>query len=348
MGLVDPLVRVSVDMDSKFTRLILPKLEKLHSLKSAEPLDGYVVCLLLLLSLSGVAHAQQTSVPADYIQYVRSTIISVFNDGSAEVKQTLVLPDNISSLTIPLFAKQVGNILALNQGGSPVSYAISGGNIALYTLGATLVSLEYGTDALTSKQGTVWDVSFDSPFNMTLVLPSQSTILSFSGAPTTLSTANGSPTLVLAAGSWDISYGLPIGVSTSTKSTTTATGNSGTTTTQSTGPKPTPLTPLMSPLTITAGAVAIVVAAAAFLARGRIRVIGASAGLRFDDREILRFMKEKGGKVIEREIRERFSLARTSAWRQAKRLERLGYVRISKLGTQNQIELLREDFELPR
>lgn len=102
----------------------------------------------------------------------------------------------------------------------------------------------------------------------------------------------------------------------------------------------------MSPLPIAAGAVAVVIAAAAFLTRGRIRATGASAGLRFDDKEILRFMKEKGGRVIEREIRERFSLARTSAWRQAKRLERLGYVRISKLGTQNQIELLREDFEL--
>ncbi len=335
-----------MDMDSKFTRLILRKREKLHRLKSAVSLGGFVVCFLLLLSMGAVAHAQQTSVPVDYVQYVRSTVLSVFNDGSAEVNQTLVLPDNITSITIPVLAKQVGNVLAMNQAKSPVSYAISGGNIALYTLGDTLVSLNYETDALTSKQGTVWDVSFTSPFNMSLILPFQATILSFSGAPTSLSTANGIPTLVLIAGTWDISYGLPIGVASSTKSSTTATGNSGTTTTQSTGPNSSPLTPLMSPLPIAAGAVAVVIAAAAFLTRGRIRATGASAGLRFDDKEILRFMKEKGGRVIEREIRERFSLARTSAWRQAKRLERLGYVRISKLGTQNQIELLREDFEL--
>jgi len=56
-------------------------------------------------------------------------------------------------------------------------------------------------------------------------------------------------------------------------------------------------------------------------------------------------VKEKGGRAIEAEIREHFSLPRTSAWRQAKRLERLGFVKISKLGTQNQVELVRGDFE---
>ncbi len=54
---------------------------------------------------------------------------------------------------------------------------------------------------------------------------------------------------------------------------------------------------------------------------------------------MLRFIKEKGGKAIEAEIREHFRIPRTSAWRQAKRLEKLGYVRINKMGSQNQVEL---------
>ena len=45
------------------------------------------------------------------------------------------------------------------------------------------------------------------------------------------------------------------------------------------------------------------------------------------------------------EIRERFSIPRTSAWRQARRLEKLGFVKISKLGTQNQVELVKGDFD---
>jgi len=308
-------------------------------LKALQSLSGYALCFILLLTLAGVANAQQAGPSTGYAQYLKSTILSIFSDGSAEINQTLVLPANITTLTIPLFSSQVGNVLAVNQGGSPVSYSIASGNIALYTLGDTLLSLTYQTDGLTSKQGTVWDVSFNSPFNMSLVLPSQSTILSLSSAPTLLSTKNGTPTLVLAPGSWDISYGLALGALTVTKSTSA---------TQSSLPNPSPISQLESPYTLGVGAVALVAALAALLARGRLRVSGSGGGLRFDDREILRFVKEKGGRAIEAEIRERFSLPRTSAWRQAKRLEKLGFVKISKLGTQNQVELLRGDFEQAR
>jgi uncharacterized membrane protein len=67
--------------------------------------------------------------------------------------------------------------------------------------------------------------------------------------------------------------------------------------------------------------------------------------LRPDDLEMLRFIRDRGGKVVEAEIRERFNVPRTSAWRQTKRLEQLGYIRIRKLGSQNQLELIRRDFE---
>ena len=86
--------------------------------------------------------------------------------------------------------------------------------------------------------------------------------------------------------------------------------------------------------------------AAAFLVLRRRRPSGADpSALRPDDIEILRFIRDRGGKVVEAEIRERFSVPRTTAWRQAKRLEQFGYLRVSKLGSQNQLELIRNDFE---
>ena len=57
-----------------------------------------------------------------------------------------------------------------------------------------------------------------------------------------------------------------------------------------------------------------------------------------DDIQVLNYITEKGGKVFEQEIRLRFTLPKTSAWRQIKRLERLGYVKVYKVGSQNQIE----------
>jgi len=103
----------------------------------------------------------------------------------------------------------------------------------------------------------------------------------------------------------------------------------------------------VSPLSIAAilGSAAVVAVAAALVKKGGMGGGGVSAALRFDDKEILRFVKENGGRAIEAEIRERFSIPRTSAWRQARRLEKLGFVKISKLGTQNQVELVRGDFD---
>ncbi|MBI3840744.1 MAG: hypothetical protein HY297_02115 [Thaumarchaeota archaeon] len=57
--------------------------------------------------------------------------------------------------------------------------------------------------------------------------------------------------------------------------------------------------------------------------------------------QVLNFIQEKGGKVLEPEIRMRFALPKTSAWRQIKRLERLGYLKVTKIGSQNQIEFLK-------
>src|SRR2546422_7992689 len=181
----------------------------------------FAVCLMLLASVGGVAFAQQMNRAPNYT--MASTSLLVSGDGSTGVNQTLSLPQNVTSVSIPLLANQVGNVLAVNQDGSPLSYSINGGNITLYTLGATRVSFSYDTDALTTKQGTVWQMTFTSPSDTTLTLPFQSTLLSFSSTPTSLSTVNGSPSLVLSAGSWMVSYGLSLVGSTSTRASATST-----------------------------------------------------------------------------------------------------------------------------
>jgi uncharacterized membrane protein len=75
--------------------------------------------------------------------------------------------------------------------------------------------------------------------------------------------------------------------------------------------------------------------------RGRVDLGPGGKDLRPDDLQVISFIQEKGGKVLEPEIRTRFALPKTSAWRQIKRLERLGYVKVTKIGSQNQIELLK-------
>ncbi len=61
--------------------------------------------------------------------------------------------------------------------------------------------------------------------------------------------------------------------------------------------------------------------------------------LRHDDKEIITFISEKGGRVYESELRKKFLLPRTTTWRAVKRLEREGVVEIEKVDQQNLIKL---------
>ncbi len=62
-------------------------------------------------------------------------------------------------------------------------------------------------------------------------------------------------------------------------------------------------------------------------------------GLRFEDREVLRFLAESGGEAFASEIRERFSMPRTSAWRLIRRLRREGLVEVENIGGQTLVRL---------
>jgi uncharacterized membrane protein len=289
------------------------------------------LAILVILAISSFAMTVTAASPSG-AAYVRSTTLSVFSDGTAEINQTLSLT-NMSSLKIPLLSPQVGNILAVSERGTAVPYEISGGNITLSTFGVSRMSLAYDTDGLTSKQGSVWDLVIDSPYNITLALPYQSTVLSVSRAVSSYSTVEGKPTLSLASGSWQVSYGLPV----YNQATTTAAVDSTSSATGSAAG--TPATFQLSQLSY----LAVVLAAAAagvgiYVYRSRTALEGFE--LRPDDKVILDFVREHGGVVTEVEIRERFSLPRTSAWRQAKRLEKMGLVKITKVGKQNRVELV--------
>jgi uncharacterized membrane protein len=89
--------------------------------------------------------------------------------------------------------------------------------------------------------------------------------------------------------------------------------------------------------------VVLVVAGLLLLVRQRrgVPLDPKNSELRPDDIKVIEFISEKGGKVLEPEIRMRFALPKTSAWRQIKRLERLGYVKVTKIGSQNQVELVK-------
>jgi uncharacterized membrane protein len=67
------------------------------------------------------------------------------------------------------------------------------------------------------------------------------------------------------------------------------------------------------------------------------KVFAEKPHLRADDRNVLRFIVERNGEALLAEIRNKFSLPKSTAWRLVKRLEREELVDIIKFGNQNLI-----------
>jgi uncharacterized membrane protein len=280
----------------------------------------------------------------------RSLSLRVYADGYVNVAQTFTADPKASSMQVPLLSNMIYDLVATDQNGSPLSYGFSPGgtNITVYTLGASLVNVNYDTDSLTAKNGTVWTVAFATPYNSTVILPQDSTLNSVSGTPYSINQTDKYPEMTISPGTWRISYGVPFGNGSATTTTTTptlgsttSTGGTVTTTSGSTTGAST-FSTFALPWEIPAGVITIAVAALLILWWRRRGVKPASNDLRPDDLQVLNFIQEKGGKVLEPEIRMKFALPKTSGWRQIKRLERLGYVKVTKIGSQNQIEIVKD------
>jgi len=64
--------------------------------------------------------------------------------------------------------------------------------------------------------------------------------------------------------------------------------------------------------------------------------------LRDDDKDLINFIFNNGGKALESELRKKFLQPRTTMWRAVKRLERQGIIEIEKKEMQNLVKLKEE------
>jgi uncharacterized membrane protein len=208
-----------------------------------------------------------------------------------------------------------------------VDYEINGGNLTVFTLGAERISVEYDTISLTKKEAEVWTLVVDNPYNLTVFLPQNSTVVYLSKMPTAIDTSGTRITLSLYPGQWETSYVLPVLPEDETK--------------DKEGPSTIPLEYLIAAIV----AVTAVVLSALLIVRRRRgpnveKILKAHPQLKKEDKEVIQFLAEKDGKAFEAEIRERFpDTPRTSLWRLVRRLERLEIVEVKKIGLENQVQL---------
>lgn len=280
---------------------------------------------LLLVFMLTIFFTDNIALFAQETYVIQKATLTVYRDGVVHVSITLLVDEYEPLIALPLLSPpdSVDNIIVLDEKGSLLLYNLSEGNIIIYSLGSTKVTVEYDTDGLTYKAYGLWTINFTAPFELTLILPENATVMYLSSIPLAIRLSGWRLEMDLSPGNWKISYEIPIGYPPVIPPSK---------------PSDQQIVPLpreyITAIVVSVSIVCIVALAAAQLRRRSIKALSD------DEANIIRFLKKKGGRALEAELRESFPhIPKTTMWRLIKRLEKQGIVRVKKVGLQNVVEL---------
>ncbi|MEM3550652.1 MAG: hypothetical protein QW222_01510 [Candidatus Bathyarchaeia archaeon] len=159
---------------------------------------SYVLCILALFATAHLAF------PA----MLQNAYLSLYWDGLAHFKAYINAEESEASITLPLLANrnQIYNVLALDENSSPLSYDLEEWNLTVHSLGATTITIEYDVEKLTNLEEGVWTLTLSAPFEITVILPENTTVLYINESPLSSTTQQGRVHLNLSPGHWEISY----------------------------------------------------------------------------------------------------------------------------------------------
>jgi len=280
----------------------------------------------------------------------RTLDLIIHSDGSTHVTSEIDVDSLDSDFELSLFGPSVDNLVAYEViSGSLLSVDIIEDKAIVGTLGSSSIVVDYDIHDLISKEGRVWAFSFDSPSNYSLLMPENSVIIGMSVLPKNMEQIDEQIKLELFSGPTQIDYIF------GTTETTISTNQSESSFNFMTAGL------IIGPI-ITASIVAAILIKKKQLKSSQVYVSELSKKqsepesldsniifslrpeMREDDKEIVKFISENGGKVFESDLRKKFLQPRTTMWRAVKRLERLGVVEIYKKDLQNMVKL-RNDLE---
>jgi len=274
----------------------------------------------------------------------RTLELTMYSDGSTHVFTQIDVDALLPDFELDLFGPSVDNFVAVGEDGFLLSGEIIGNKTIIDTFGSSSITVDYDIHDLISKEGRVWTFSFDSPSDFTLLMPTSSIIVGMSTIPKNMEILEEQTKLELSAGATEINYILGIpqnGIETPSTD-------------------PTSTEDYTIPV-IFGGMIAAGLAGASIIIKRHKSkstqteiisdkpteekfadpqaIFDFRPDMREDDKKIVQFISENGGKVFESELRKKFLQPRTTMWRAVKRLERLGVIEIDKKDLQNRVTL---------
>ena len=279
----------------------------------------------------------------------RALDLIIYPDGSTHVSAEIDVDPLAADFELDLFGSTIDNLVVINENGFLLTTDILGNFALIETFGSSVITVEYDIHDLVSKQGRVWTFSLDAPSDFTLFLPKNSAIVGMTNLPINMEIIRDQNQLTLSSGEAEINYLF--------------------------GAAPIIADPMISvdpvpqfnyfTYAIIGGITVAVIVGVAVIIRikqktakpvhnqqtiQKIEAIDTEAifkmkpDLREDDKDIVRFISNNGGQVLESDLRKKFLQPRTTMWRAVKRLERNGIIEIEKKDLQNLVKI-RKDME---
>lgn len=309
-------------------------------------LETMVKAPLILASLIIVAIVMpiQTSFSS-----TRSLELVIYSDGSTHVSTQIDVDPLEPDFEIDLFGKSIDNFVAVGDTGFLLSEEIVENKAIIDTLGSSNIIIDYDVHDLISKEGRVWTFSFDSPYDYTLLMPKNSVIVGMNALPNNMELVNDQTKLDLTAGLSEINYIISTTINPTSKPEITNESSFS----------------YVNVVIIGSLIISAIIGVVLMLKKKQTSssiiqtkpiseksidvkpsntetTFNFIPEMREDDKEIVKFISDKGGQVLESELRKKFLQPRTTMWRAVKRLERLGIIEIDKKDLQNLVKLKKE------
>jgi len=281
----------------------------------------------------------------------RTLELTLYSDGSTHVSSKIDVDPLEPDFELNLFGQSIDNFVAVGDSGFLLSEEIVGNKAIIDKFGSSSITINYDIHDLISKEGRVWTFSLNSTSDYTLLMPKNSVIVGMSGLPNNMEIIDEKTKLDLTAGLTEINYIFtPINPITHNPSVPTESQFN-----------------YINAIIIGGPIIAVIAGIALILKRKQSKssrliqqtepisekqietksidiktIFNFRPEMRDDDKEIVKFISDNGGQVLESELRKKFLQPRTTMWRAVKRLERLGVIEIDKKDLQNLVKLKKD------
>jgi len=156
-------------------------------------MNNFTLFIILLVGLF---------LPSSYAQSLENDLTIIISpDGVAKVTENLDPLSTISSINTQLISNKISNIVATDEKNIFLNTVQNVDSIRIDSLGASHVTLTYNADVISYKTG-VWQLTYHSNIQSTVILPPLSNIVSVNNIPIDIK----DDTIVMPPGEISVSY----------------------------------------------------------------------------------------------------------------------------------------------